>query len=65
MNETTIKRLINRQFNLNIDERKFCLEKLMNDGNYTPKEQDNDSVKNILSIHQPKQRPTSYKRPLP
>lgn len=39
-------------FNLNIDERKFCLEKLMNDGNYTPKEQDNDSVKNILSIYE-------------
>ncbi len=38
-----------KTFNLNIEDRKECIEKLYTEGTYLPKEDDNESVKNLVS----------------
>ena len=41
-----------KNFNLNIDDRTECLEKLMNDGAYETKKDDNESVKNLVDRYE-------------
>ena len=41
-----------KNFNLNIDDRTECLEKLMNEGAYETKEDDNESVKNLVDRYE-------------
>jgi len=41
-----------KNFNLNIEDRTECLEKLLNNGVYETKEDDNDSVKNLVERYE-------------